>query len=167
MGAGFTLPVSYSSQTWEVSGGEGDASLINVGAGFVLDTNLSIDEIFNYRFQFSGEYTKLDSDVEDADGFRLVVLNSFGFKVYKKDTIKLWIGPQLGGYYLHGEDYNGGGGLIGFILGLNVNTAGNITFGVDFGLRAVIGGGGAGNVGIFNYGVEGFSNLNVMFRFDE
>ena len=140
----------------------GDAKFF--GFGFILDTAVAKDKVFNYRLQIGYENAEYDIDSvynEDLninisanvsnfelDIDRFVIDNTFGFGIVRIPNFRLWIGPQLRiGYmsgdgtltFIHGTkrnlDFDGLVLGIAPVIGANFNFINNLTIGVDLGYR--------------------------------
>ena len=142
---------------------KGDATYF--GGGFVLDTAVAKDKVFNYRLQLGYERGKfefdsvrdedLDIDIsDDVEDFEFDVNqyifdNTFGFGIVRTEFFRLWLGPQIrlgvmegdgsGSLISTGEkyDYEFFGGILGIapVIGGNFNLRNNLTLGVDLGYR--------------------------------
>ncbi|HUI93018.1 MAG TPA: hypothetical protein VLX68_12290 [Chitinivibrionales bacterium] len=121
---------------------------IRMGGGFVFDNALEGNSIFNYRLNLGAD--GIIDNVQDAtdniayhfDGFRLNWINDFGFAIVRVPGLRWWIGPQLGFHYLDESDGYGTGIFsldfsAGAVTGINFNTPGGFTFGLDFALRYI------------------------------
>jgi hypothetical protein len=73
----------------------GDTS--RVGGGFVLDTAVAKDKLFNYRLNIGVEtfVSDLDELAVEMDLSGVAIDNTFGFGVMRGDTVRLWLGPRL------------------------------------------------------------------------
>jgi len=166
------------------------------GGGFVFDTNLSQDRLFNYRLNVGLGWvaiqpdSKYDDLVDAPGGVAFEIINTFGFGIVRTSTLRLWLGPQIGFRYVNidtqiqGNAYYGESDfdidryifICGAVVGLNINLEQNFTIGVDGGFRF--------NSGITygrfvsdydyyetdaytTYGPEGYFNVSFMFRFNE
>lgn len=94
-----------------------------IGFGFVLDTNVAQDSLFNYRLNLG--YEKTEWDLKDApsnslrpislsNGYKLnldsvVMDNTFGFAVYRDKLWRVWLGPQVRLAFLWGDGEFGDG----------------------------------------------------------
>lgn len=133
------------------------------GIGFLLDTAVAKDRVFNYRLQIGFEKTEYDFDelkntktnenlTPDLNNFeldieRFVIDNTFGFGIVRKESFRLWIGPQVRIGYMSGDgsitvsgdrtDLDIKGLIFGFapVIGTNINFKNNFTLGVDLGYR--------------------------------
>ncbi len=101
---------SYSLD--EVSGttDDGDVDIKQMGYGFVLDTAVAKNEVYNYRLNFGIE--KVDSDYKPESTSmvypwefeRYVLTQDFGFAFFKREIVRLWVGPELRLSYETGEE---------------------------------------------------------------
>ena len=147
--------------SWYDLESSGDAKFS--GYGFILDTAVAKDKVFNYRLQIGYEdveydldsvyYEDLNMDISasvsnfELDIDRFVLDNTFGFGIVRIPNFRLWIGPQLRIGYMSGDGtYDIGGtkrnlDFDGLVLGLapvigaNFNFINNLTIGVDLGYR--------------------------------
>lgn len=106
-GFGAYLETAKGSGTYEdlyddgygYSGPDGYSDSIDVdavGFGFVMDTNLSGQNVFNYRMSVG--YANLDvpdSVGPDVDGDRISMDHTFGFGIVRNENMRFWIGPQI------------------------------------------------------------------------
>lgn len=151
----------YDDDWWYDLESSGDAKFF--GCGFILDTAVAKDKVFNYRLQIGYEDVEYDLDSvynEDLNinisasvsNFelnidRLVLDNTFGFGIVRIPNFRLWVGPQLrigymsgdGTYDIHGTkrnlDFDGLVLGIAPVIGANFNFINNLTIGVDLGYR--------------------------------
>jgi hypothetical protein len=115
-------------------GGDDSIDVDAKGFGVMLDTNLSGQNVFNYRLSIG--YNELDISYGndfysvDLDGHRITIDNTFGFGIVKAENIRLWIGPQvhldfsswdetIGGTYLEKDNVNVIGYGVGVVTGAN------------------------------------------------
>jgi hypothetical protein len=72
------------------------------GGGVMVDTNVLGDSVFNYRLKIGGDqfWNNGESDFVGADGH---IFNSFGFRLYGNNRIRLWAGPGFGFRYITGK----------------------------------------------------------------
>ena len=122
-----------------------DADFSRFATGFVLDTAPAEDELFNFRLQISG--VKLDSEFDqpspgEFDFSGVTFTNSFGFKLYRSETVRLWLGPQVRAGFHFGElegmfandafvfEFGVGG-----VFGANFNVNDTFTVGLEAGHR--------------------------------
>lgn len=102
--------------------------------GFVLDTAIASDRLFNYRFQFALVDATYGSS--DMDGF--VLTNTFGFGVVRNSNLRFWIGPQVGFKWLDSKDNTDISVFtfdLGAATGLNYHISSNISLTAEAGYR--------------------------------
>ncbi|WP_455212410.1 hypothetical protein [Kaarinaea lacus] len=126
VGLGFSF--GTGSEEWEKDRVQlvGDRDVRNMG--FVVDTAVARDMIFNYRFTFLKEENNAANAGLDMDGYAMT--HDFGFGVLRTKHVRLWLGPQLKGS-LYNDVYAGStnsrlvGDVIGYgfgpVVGLNVH----------------------------------------------
>ncbi|MBN2403698.1 MAG: hypothetical protein JXN64_15075 [Spirochaetes bacterium] len=161
-----------------------DSDVSKFGMGFVLDTCLSMDKLFNYRL--NAGYARINvsnkKNWPDMTGNEYHVYNTFGFGVFRSEIVRLWLGPQIGFGFMNGE-YDSSTdpadeetGFFTFfytgalVAGINFNIENLITIGVDGGYRLSkhAGTGDSGSsYGITCTGKEYFANLSVLFRIND
>jgi hypothetical protein len=123
-----------------------DVDVDTVGFGFVLDTNVSRDNVFNYRLHFG--YNALDIGIpgSNIDGYRIMLDNTFGFGIIRMENFRWWMGPQLhlnysnwdipiGGDYFKKDSIDFFGMGIGIATGMNFNLPGIVTISPELGIR--------------------------------
>jgi hypothetical protein len=141
-----------------------------IGGGFIFDTAVSTNTLFNYRACFAYNWTRataytppeyylvskiIPPDNQDLNQIKLI--NSFGFGLIRNETMRLWLGPQLNFFYTWGDttilgrygtwninrkDTMSIGGVgFGFVLGVNFNFTGLVSLATEAGLRLNIAGG--------------------------
>ena len=120
----------------------GDSS--RVGGGFVLDTAVAKDKLFNYRLNIGVETFKSDLDelAVETDLAGVAIDNTFGFGVLRGDTVRLWLGPRLRVGFFDGDVqpevapntdiYLLEAGL-GGVFGANFNIGSTVTLGLTTG----------------------------------
>ena len=132
VGLGFSF--GAGSEEWEEDRVQlGDRDIRNMG--FVVDTTVARDKIFNYRFSFLKEENNSSNSGLDMDGYAMT--HDFGFGVVRTKHIRLWLGPQLKGS-LYNDVYVGSTNartvddVIGFgfgpVIGLNVHVPQVVSF---------------------------------------
>lgn len=128
------------------NGGELISKFLNYGGGFVMDSNLAQNRIFNYRLEFGVSncreegykiysvpyYLINPNPIFSTAGswhvYRKIWDNSllmstvhyFGFGVFRNNLFRLWLGPQftIGGLLTNRLGVIFG---MGFAVGLNIN----------------------------------------------
>jgi hypothetical protein len=146
LGLGGYITSGSGSGEWTAeypNGSENDFDTDDSGSGFgfVLDTAVAKNKLFNYRLGLGFE----SKDYEDESGSSLeidsfVVENDFGFGVMRTPNLRLWLGPELkissGTGNVDGIeniDYDLVSVGIGPVLGLNINIGKLITLGFKTG----------------------------------
>lgn len=159
VGLGFYVPVSFEEKTSASYSVELAPNYSadthykeSAGFGFVLDTNVQKDKVFNYRLGIE----LIDRTLKDVNntscendcsyGTRLNVIHTFGFGIVKSENVRLWIGPRInmafntqsGGNYYDRTEFEIG---IAPVLGLNVSLAKEVSLSldVDYRLSNIIG----------------------------
>jgi hypothetical protein len=124
------------------------------GLGFVVDTAVAKDTLFNYRLNIGLEKWNWGVDsfqnIASSELFRLGLYNTFGFGVIRIRPIRFWLGPQVGltvltepatgtGTILDIFQLTQNNGALGYTIGaaagVNINIGEKITIGVDGGAR--------------------------------
>jgi hypothetical protein len=126
--------LDFDDETFGYDIGDLDYDTNRVGAGFVLDTNVARDRLFNYRLNVGYQRSSRHFDgLEDEDSNGLSLNNTFGFGFYRTPQLRLWAGPAVrinvdifdtGGSEFDVIDYSIGGGLQ---AGVNFHTGDHFT----------------------------------------
>lgn len=108
LGLGGYLTLTGQTTEWDVdydidNGNDGsedwDAKEGTAGFGFVLDTAVARNELFNYRFQIGLESSSVELDTDDGDATAklagIAMTHDFGVGVYRTKDVRVWIGPEL------------------------------------------------------------------------
>jgi len=118
-GLGFTLGVGF--EDWDDTLIDENRTLKNFG--FVIDTNVAKDRVFNYRFTMVREENNGSGNSVDMKG--IVMTHDFGFGVFRNDKVRLWLGPELRAVLYDdvsatqdGTIFNSSGDTWGYGLGL-------------------------------------------------
>lgn len=160
--------------TWDV-----DADIQRSGYGFVLDTAVARDRIFNYQlniglYDWSEEFEN-DSEL-DLRGF--MMSHDFGFGVVRNKYVRFWLGPEIRLAYGSGDkDDNEGYDVemvsvgIGLVTGLNLNLGPVVSFGIKAGyLYEDVGGYADSWYDSNDYSGSDtmtFISLNLLFRIND
>jgi hypothetical protein len=166
------------------------------GCGFIADTNLGTEKIFNYRFKIGYDYQVSDSK-ENKKMHRGMLSNTFGAAIYNDVLLRIWLGPQIGiGYYWGinrfidqnfiynlmipypktASNINTLNLHLGLVLGINVNVTKSFALAFEGGLRfnmyyEVINPSQSPQKRMEDYfevmGPEGYISLALMYRFKE
>lgn len=148
----------------------GNSDLDQKEFGFVLDTAIATNRLFNYRLQLA--IVDVSYDNTDMDGF--VLSNTFGFGIIRNADLRFWVGPQVGFKYLTSKDDNDIDLItfdLGAATGLNYHISSNISLTADLGYR--LGYGGAisstsSSTDEFDIDInenQFFVNVGLLFRF--
>ena len=134
VGLGFSF--GAGTEEWEDDlEHQGDREISNVG--FLVDTAVARNKIFNYRFTFLKEDNKADSGLLKLDMEGYAMTHDFGFGVLRTKHVRLWVGPQLkASFYDDLYSNNLGrkvsGDVFGFgigpVMGVNVHLPQVVTF---------------------------------------
>lgn len=174
---------------WEGYG----ANFMNYGGGFVMDTNLASNQVFNYRMELS--FTNLhtpyqgkalnplttilywvftgipspqyDSKTYYEDSLAMTTVHYFGFGVVRSKHVRFWLGPQItfGGMLTNLTGLYAG---LGFAMGLNFNIGDVFTLSLVGAGRFLGGGRFYTYQGVTyttgGYGGDGMVTLAFIFR---
>ncbi len=186
IGMGVYVPASRSRIKWSYSDYAdfdiySDAS--RIGIGFILDTAVAKNNLFNYRLNLGITRMKIDHEEGffDIEGFESQLINTFGFGIIRTEVMRLWIGPQISlgrifGEYDLQEDKNrnkfddvyiGTGAAAGF----NLHIGERISLGLDGGYR-ISGHFATAYIGAEEYFVTGteeeiFMSISAIFRIND
>ena len=145
------LGIAFHSGFGQTTYNDFDADASQFGINFIFDTNVSKNNIFNYRLNFGIEFFNHDFTYEYSyydyyygmtfydyydgsfDGLRIVTDHTFGFGIVKSSVIRLWMGPNVRLGFIAGDNagITLGGGLT--ILGLNFNMGSVFTLALEAG----------------------------------
>lgn len=91
--------------------------------GFVLDSAVAADRVFNYRLELGYGRSEYDLPLDMTIKTDVYTINNtFGFGVVRTRVVRLWLGPQLGIYYEDGDGFWDAFGInVGPALGLNIH----------------------------------------------
>jgi len=115
---------------------EFDRDLSHVGIGFVLDTRVARQGVFNYRLHLGFE----SADYQRIEKFsRFAIDNTFGFGVVQSRVLRLWLGPSIRlAYQSYSDEYSElsafGFGLAP-VLGMNFNIGNVLSICPEIGFR--------------------------------
>jgi len=170
-GAGGTLDWKVEDDFGNEIDVDGDSK--KAAFGFVLDTAVAANTVFNYRLNVG--LTRFDADFDGDDETLemggIAVDNTFGFAVYRSELVRLWLGPQLRIAYYHGEFEDSGFEVdiaevgIAPVVGVNLNFGRTFTLAFSGGYRFLgYGGTDEDDEDIRGSGREAFGNLSLLFR---
>jgi hypothetical protein len=136
--------------------------------GFMLDTNVARDSIFNYRLNIALDEMEPKSG-KDIDGY--VMDHTFGFGVLRNQNVRLWIGPQINLSYYTDDDFDMFGLGFGPAIGVNIHAGDKISFTVTSGYKYnfLIGSEDRYDDDFDFTGYEGqyYINFGVLFRIND
>ncbi len=151
----------------------------HTGYGFVLDTAVAKNKLFNYRLNLGMEEftSKGGANPAEYELDSFVIDNTFGFAVFKNKLVRLWVGPQIRLSFTSGKiknlndfDISLFGFGIGPVFGANFNLGKVFTPAVTIGYRYT-GYAGTGEDKISNYECDYtisetalFVNIALLFR---
>jgi hypothetical protein len=147
VGLGFYVERGSGSSDWEEEDdydntNDFDTDDKRAGFGFVLDTNVAQDRLFNYRLQIGYEKrdTEIKNSIDSADLKGFVMSHDFGFGVLRTRNVRLWLGPELRlAYYTGSPKINDDLDIsifeygIGPVVGANFNIGSTVTLAVKTG----------------------------------
>jgi len=138
-GSGEWTAQDEDSDEWDIETNDNGS-----GFGFVLDTAVAKNRVFNYRLGIGFERKDYENEANETleiDNF--VIENDFGFGLVRTPKIRLWLGPELkissgsGDFDSDGaEEYDVDLVSVGIgpVLGLNVHVGKLVTLGLKTGL---------------------------------
>jgi hypothetical protein len=184
LGLGFYGSFGSGSGEWEVDPDEDSDYTVDTdnehrSFGFVLDTAVAKDKVFNYRLQVGIDKWKekdFDGGEFEIDGF--VVDNDFGFGVVRRENFRLWLGPELRIEYGEGilnDNTDAEVALIGIgvgpVIGVNFNFGKTFTLGLKSGyLFEGYGGTGRDLLDSESYTIRSrqlYFNAAIIFRIND
>ncbi|MBN2402898.1 MAG: hypothetical protein JXN64_10920 [Spirochaetes bacterium] len=183
-GAGGSYDWTYSMREYDETEITVDSNVFKLGGGFILDTAVAKDTLFNYRLNVGYTALVIDNEegVYDIYGWDFHVYNTFGFGLVRTESIRFWIGPQAGLGLYYGEwdvsedtyDTNSFSTFflsIGGAIGLNYNISSRFSLGFDGGIRFASHS-GYGELGDQTYditgsGAEFFANVCFIVRIND
>jgi hypothetical protein len=155
MGVGFGVYINYDLPVAVMGWYENwsDFSRVKfIQFGMLFDTCVAKDRLFNYRLQIGLDLSNAsfyDEDLsQDADIniWQLSFINTFGFGMMRNESMRLWVGPQVGfglgfepnfvqdSYYSNTGDFFEFDIFVGFSFGVNIHLGETISLCADAGL---------------------------------
>ncbi len=149
LGLGFYGSLQAGEGDWEFENNFGPddnfdgGDLTRLGFGFVLDTAVLKDRLFNYRLDIGFE--RFDADLGDtpvtAELVGIAADNSFGFGVLRTEKVRLWLGPRVR-VAAYGGDFNNDASIdialvefgVGGVFGANFKVGPTVVLGVETGI---------------------------------
>ncbi|MFC1853556.1 hypothetical protein ACFL27_25495 [candidate division CSSED10-310 bacterium] len=132
VGFGYFFVVGTGTSDWEDEDAtcEQDYTAEHSGFGFVLDTTVARNSLFNYQLTLGFENIEYDHDSYYKDwpnGVKLEGItmgHNFGFGVIRTPNLRIWIGPEIrmSHFEEHGNsDFDMVGFGMGPTMGFNIN----------------------------------------------
>ncbi len=98
-----------------------DSDTNTQGFGFILDTAVLRNSVFNYRLTAGYEEVEYDDSYAVLD--RLALSHTFGFALVRTPFMRVWMGPQIRMTYTYGsDDYIDYRHIYGMGFGFNMGT---------------------------------------------
>lgn len=173
-GFGFYGSTGSGSGDWSFDNNlDVDVDTAHTGAGFVLDTAVAQDKLFNYQLNLGYDKFKIDSSgTELVDLSGLMISNAFGFGIVRAPGFRMWIGPEIRVAWPSGSssglDYDLFGLGFGPALGFNFNLPGSMTIALKAGYQTINYAGKAdGPATWYDVDIEekmAYLNIGFMFR---
>lgn len=171
LGAYYQLGWGKANWKWDDNGTAYNDSLDHRGRlpGFVLDTNVAQDQVFNYRLQLGLDQIKVAGGGK-ATGY--VMDHIFGFGVVRNEFMRLWVGPQLHLSYYDDADWDSDFRLFGLgggpAVGVNIHAGDTVSFCITNGFLLSSQLGEAANGFDFSgYETLFYINFSVLFRIND
>lgn len=129
----------------------------SVGAGFVYDSAVATNELFNYRLNAGYENIMASGNMffKNPTTHRVNITSDFGLGIIRHKYIRLWAGPQLelgcDIQHFHSRDFSDSYYTLysirsimftlgfGAVFGLNVHAGDVLTIGFDAGINTTFG----------------------------
>lgn len=168
----------------------------SVGAGFVYDSAVAVNELFNYRLNAGYENIMSIADSYSSGSpffsksaiHHISICNDFGLGIIRQKNIRVWIGPQVDigcdyryfrnvdyagdrytSYYIKSTMFTLG---FGGVLGINVHAGDILTIGFDMGINTNFGVGSYHRGGhsywiVFGTAIRGIFPVYFSTNFDD
>jgi len=127
---GLGLSLGQGTEEWE---DQDDSILVNnngdrkvSSVGFVLDTAVANNKVFNYRLTLMAEENERDSGGAYVNLKGYAMTHDFGFGVFRNKHVRLWLGPQLKGAYYEEMTHSSNGVEIGDAIGFGLNAVAGV-----------------------------------------
>jgi hypothetical protein len=132
--------------------------------GFILDTNVATDSVFNYRLNIALDELDPGRRSKKIDGY--VMDHTFGFGVLRTQHVRLWIGPQINLAYYNEDDFDMFGLGFGPAIGVNIHAGDKVSFTVTSGYKYLFLF-GSGYDDFTGYEGQYYINFGVLFRIND
>jgi len=186
IGLGGYVTGGYAGNNWthedeEYNLKESDNSeMLKYGVGFILDTAVAKNSLFNYRLNVGYCRTEMTSDkLPDVIGNDFHLYNTFGFGLIRTDSFRFWVGPQFGFGLMLGKhepvsankNCNALYAGLGAVAGVNIHTGDLLSIGIDGGYRYNVYNGYSdvafGGSNFTGSGHEAFASISFIFRIND
>lgn len=142
-----------------------------LGVGVTYDTNVSQQQLFNYRLGISYQRMKANTTADNVDLHGVSCENDFGFRLFSDNDLRLWAGPEVKVEYLEGKSVSAGyrshtsGLAVGVapVVGMNLHLNSDLSLSLKGGYMFLEG------ARIFTEWQEryGFFSLGLIYRIGE
>lgn len=193
--AGIGISLGSGSEEWDTGGDEvfnasfrrhdGDRDIRNFG--FVMDTTIAKNRVFNYRFSLLTEENNASGGGYNVDMAGIAMTHDFGFGIVRNKVMRLWVGPQLKASFYDdispsfstSEEFDGDvwGYAIGPVIGLNFHLPRVVSFSVTAGYHIISeyygsyeitqNGFYVGDADVDAESTGSFINASILFRFND
>jgi hypothetical protein len=173
-----------------------ESDIRKIGLGLLFDTNVSKDRLFNYRLNLGLDYISINNnkrsktetyyqaynipaELNDRNCIGFHANNSFGFGLYRTESYRIWVGPQVGfGFYYDDKDKSNITKspfwnyffMAGIASGINMHIAESYSLAIDCGFRYTLNVGGNDDefpAFINGKGYEAFITMSAILRFND
>jgi hypothetical protein len=173
-GFGFYGTVGSGSGDFTYEGSPAfDVDTTHSGVGFVFDSAVARDTLFNYQLNLGyDKFTLEDPTGDELELSGLMISNAFGFGVVRTEGFRMWLGPEIRLAWANGSKYDIDYDLFGLgfgpALGMNFNLPGPVTLAVKVGYQIINYSGEANSAfGWSDVDLKekmAYVNLSLMFR---
>ncbi len=133
--------------------------------GFVLDTAVAKDKVFNYRLQIG----HVEASYDGLEFSGETVINTFGFGIVRTQAMRLWLGPQIGMRDLKSKvgSIHNGGIEYGAVIGMNFHVSPSVSLTAEAGRRFSVATVDNGFNSADIKEQRNFINLGVVYHFED
>jgi len=168
----YTTAINSGSAEWDryyASNTGFDTDLDQKEFGFVLDSSIARNKLYNWRMQIGS----VDASYDNLDFEGVIFINTFGFGVVRNENFRFWLGPQISLKSLEAKG-NNNLDLVSFGLayatGLNYHVNKVVSLTADAGLRTSFGVAETGDFFGDEFDIKEdrfFVNVGILFRFGD
>jgi hypothetical protein len=202
-GAGVYITGTYGMMKWNYEPDSAgsvqvpfDSDITKIGLGLIFDTNVSKDRLFNYRLNLGLDYISLNynrraktnnyyesynipTELKDRNCLGFHANNTFGFGLYRSESYRIWVGPQVGfGFYYDDKDKSNITkspfwnyyAMAGIAAGINMHMSESVSLAFDCGFRYTMNVGGNDDecpAFINGKGYEAFLTIGAILKFND